>query len=51
MEKNWYRSKTVQSAIAMALLALAQMFGVVIPNELYVIAGSFGLYGFRDAMK
>lgn len=51
MKKNWYASKTIWSAIALTGLSLVEIFGVSIPQELYVIVGSFGLYGFRDAMS
>lgn len=51
MKKNWYQSKTVWSAIALAGLSLIQMLNVSVPIELYTIVGSFGLYGFRDALK
>ena len=51
MKKNWYASKTIWSALALGGLSLAELFGFSIPQELYVIVGSFGLYGFRDAMN
>ena len=51
MKKNWYASKTIWSALALCGLSVVEMFGLSIPKELYVIVGSFGLYGFRDAMN
>lgn len=51
MEKKWYKSKTVWSAVVMAGLAVVQMFGIELPQELYLVVGSLGLYGVRDAMK
>jgi hypothetical protein len=51
MKKNWYKSKTVMSAVVMAGLAVVQIFGIEVPQEFYVVIGSFGLYGVRDAMN
>jgi len=51
MKKSWYKSKTIWSAVAMFVLALVQLTGFEVPTELYTLAGSFGLYGLRDAMK
>ena len=50
-KKVWYLSKTVWSAVAVALVAILQVAGVPIPNEVYAILGALGIYGLRTAQK
>lgn len=49
--KQWYQSKTIWAAIISAIVGILQAFGVPIPNEVYAILGSLGLYGMRTASK
>jgi hypothetical protein len=51
MNKQWYKSKTVWAAIVAGVLGVLQAIGLIVPEFVYVILGSFGLYGLRDAMK
>lgn len=60
MDKKWYQSKTVWSAILIALTAILQSVGLdfvgnpetmeAIYSVMYPLAGAFGLYGLRDAI-
>lgn len=61
MDKPKLLSKTVWSAIIIALTALLQAFGVDLASDpeltvhiyetIYGLAGAFGLYGLRDAIS
>lgn len=52
MKKEWYKSKTVWSGIVIGVVGLLKAFGVEVPIDTIVaIAGGFGLYGIRDAIK
>tara|TARA_Y100000310_G_scaffold288771_1_gene314723 strand:+ start:136 stop:294 length:159 start_codon:yes stop_codon:yes gene_type:complete len=52
MNKSWYQSKTVWSGLVIAVVGIVQALGYNIPTELvYSLAGAFGLYGIRDAIK
>jgi len=45
-----FKSKTVWAAGLGGICAVAQAAGIAIPNELYVLLGSVGVYGLRDAI-
>ena len=49
--KNWYKSKTVWTAIVVGVLGVVQALGVGVPEWLYAVLGALGLYGVRDAIK
>lgn len=51
MNKDWYKSKTVWTAVVGAGLAVVHAMGYPIPPYVYAVLGSFGLYGVRDAVK
>lgn len=51
MKKQWYASKTVWAAAVAGVLGVFQAIGLLIPEYVYVILGSLGLYGLRDAIK
>ncbi len=48
-KKPWYMSKAIWAAVLTGVLGVLDAFGVKVPTELYVILGSFGLYGLRKA--
>ena len=51
MNKDWYKSKTIWSAVIIAGVGICQAFGVELPFEvIYSLAGAFGIYGIRDAI-
>ena len=50
MKKDWYKSKTVWTAIVGACLAIAQAVGLEVPSMVYGLLGAFGLYSLRDAV-
>ena len=51
MNKQWYKSKTVWSALIMGLVGAAQAAGCDIPQYAFTLLASFGLYGVRSAIK
>lgn len=50
LNKDFWRSKTVWSAGGAFVLALLAALGVGVPDWLFVMLGSAGLYGIRDAL-
>lgn len=51
IDKEWYKSKTIWSAIALALIGVAKAYGLELPYDAIVtLCGAFGLYGVRDAI-
>lgn len=48
-QKKWYKSKAIWAAVITGILGILDAFGLKIPTELYVILGSFGIYGLRKA--
>lgn len=50
MDKKWYKSKTVWTAVVGGVLGAVQVAGVVIPAWVYTILASFGLYAIRDSV-
>lgn len=51
MNKDWYKSKTVWVAAIGAAIAIVNAMGIPIPEYVYMVLASTGLYGVRDAMK
>jgi len=55
MEKPKYKSKTLWAIGILALTLLAEAFGITESTTwlevIKILAGSFGLYGLRDALK
>ena len=50
-DKEWYKSKTMYAAIAVAIIGVCQALGLELPYDVvYSICGAFGLYGIRDAV-
>lgn len=52
-EKVWYKSKTVWTAIVVAVIVILQELGIQIPVSYEVIYGvlaAFGIFGVRDAV-
>lgn len=50
MDKPWYKSKTIWTAIVAAGIGVAQAFGVMIPVWVFSILGALGLYSVRAAI-
>ncbi len=51
MDKPIYKSKTIQTAVVIAVIGVLQWYGIELPYQLiYTITGAFGLYGIRDAI-
>lgn len=51
MKKNWYKSKTVWTAVITGVIGVLLAVGVTIPEWVLVMLGGAGLYGLRDAIK
>jgi len=49
--KPWYMSKTIWSAIILAVLTIVSAFGVVIPASVYAVLTAAGLYSARTGTK
>ncbi len=49
--KDWYKSKTVWTAIVAGVLGVLSALGYAVPEQVYVVLGALGLYGLRDAIK
>jgi len=47
--KPWYLSHTMWAAIFAAVVAISNAAGFILPNELYILAGAWGLWGVRKA--
>ena len=51
MKKNWYKSKSVWSALIILALSVYQAYtGLGIPAWIYTFFAGLGLLGVRDAM-
>jgi len=50
MEKPWYKSKTIWTAVIGGVLGVLHAFGVVVPEWVYTILIAFGLVAVRDAI-
>lgn len=51
MLKLFKGKKTYAAAVAMAGLAIAQWFGLPVPNEAWIVLNAAGLGALRDAMN
>ena len=52
MDKKWYESKTIWSAVAFVAVAVLEFYGVPLPYvEIKTALAGLGLYGVRDALK
>mgnify|MGYP001406422584 CR=1 FL=1 len=49
-KKEWYKSKTIWTAIVVCATSIAGEFGIVIPESAYGVLAALGLYGVRDAV-
>ena len=49
-KKEWYKSKTIWTAIVVCAGSVAGEFGVVIPESVFGVLAALGLYGVRDAV-
>jgi hypothetical protein len=49
-DKQWWKSKTIWTAIAVCVASVAGEFGIVIPESAFGVLGALGLYGVRDAV-
>ena len=50
-KKPWYMSKTIWVAIIAGVIGILHAFGVPVPEWVYAILGSVGLYSLRTAKK
>jgi hypothetical protein len=50
MDKKFYQSKTVWTAIVTGLVSVLIAMGFAIPTEVYGVLGALGLYSVRDAL-
>jgi len=50
MKKEWWKSKTIWTAIFAGITGIVSAFGVVIPDLVYQLAIAFGIYAVRDAI-
>ena len=52
MNKTWYKSKTVWTAIVTGIIGVAQALGVVeaVPDVVWTLLAASGLYSVRDAL-
>jgi len=50
-DKEWYKSKTIWTAVSIMVCGVAMGMGYVIPEWTYTALAGFGLYGVRDAFK
>jgi hypothetical protein len=49
-KKEWYKSKTIWTAIVVCVVSVAGEFGFVIPESVFGVLAALGLYGVRDAV-
>ena len=51
IKKDWYKSKTIISAVVLGLMGILDAVGVKLPYELiYPLVSGFGLFGLREAI-
>ena len=50
MNKKWYQSKTVWTAIITGVVGVLDAVGVKIPPEAYAVLAALGLYSVRSAI-
>ena len=51
MNKSWYTSKAVWSALLIGITGVAEAAGIHVPEYAFTVLAAFGLYGVRDAIK
>ena len=49
-DKQWWKSKTIWTAIVVCITSIAGEFGVEVPQSVFGVLGALGLYGVRDAV-
>lgn len=51
-DKAWYKSKTVWTAVIAGVVGVLEAAGLVaqVPDVVWTLLASFGLYGVRDAV-
>jgi hypothetical protein len=49
-DKQWYKSKTIWTAVVVCVASIAGEFGIEIPQSVYGVLAALGLYGVRDAV-
>ena len=51
-DKEWYKSKTIWTSVVAGVVGVLQAAGVVdqVPELVWTILASFGLYSVRDAV-
>ena len=50
MKKEWYKSKTVWTAVYVGVRGVILALGIVIPPFVDQLAIAFGIYAVRDAL-
>lgn len=51
MNKDWWKSKSVWTAIVMGILGVASAIEYTVPTWVFEILAGFGLYSIRAAIK
>lgn len=51
MEKQWYLSKTIWTAVFIGVAGIVEAFGYPIPEVVYSVAAAIGIYSMRTAIK
>jgi|TARA_R100000027_G_scaffold64577_1_gene58177 hypothetical protein len=51
-DKQWWKSKTIWTSVVAGVVGVLQAAGVVdqVPEVVWTLLGSFGLYSVRDAV-
>ena len=49
-DKQWWKSKTMWTAIVVCISSIAGEFGVEVPESVFGVLAALGLYGVRDAV-
>ena len=49
-DKQWWKSKTIWTAIVVCVTSIAGEFGFEVRQSVYGVLGALGLYGVRDAV-
>ncbi len=49
-KKEWYKSKTIWTAIVVCATSIAGEFGIEVPQSVFGVLAALGLYGVRDAV-
>ena len=51
-DKEWYKSKTIWTSVIAGAVGVLQAAGIVdqVPDLVWTLLASFGLYGVRDAV-